>query len=114
MVSSPRAGAFAQPIVPVDWDDEKEHRRLLAQKTNLILQGKMNNTREITFTANDTTTVMIDQRVGPKSFIHFMPLTLNAAGELGFYVSSQGDGTFTITHANDARTDRTFRYCILG
>jgi len=30
------------------------------------------------------------------------------------YVSSKGDQAFTITHANNAQTDRTFGYVVFG
>ena len=116
-IVSPRAGASAQAPVPVDWWDADEHRRLLAQRMNQILLGKLNAGDGVTLTANQTTTTLSDRRIGPESFIGFSPTTANAAAELGaggFYVSSQGQYTATLTHANNAQTDRTFRYIVIG
>jgi hypothetical protein len=45
------------------------------------------------------------------------PRTAHAAAELaagGCYVSAVGSGSFTLTHANNAQTDRTFSYVCLG
>jgi hypothetical protein len=45
----------------------------------------------------------------------FMPTTANAAAELAtMFVSSRGKQTFTITHANNGQTDRTFKYVVIG
>ena len=46
-----------------------------------------------------------------------MLTTANAAAEVGaggMYVSAQGDGSFTVTHANNAQADRTFDYTVTG
>lgn len=116
-IASPRAGSSAQPPVPVDWWDENEHRRLLAQRINQILLGKINAGDTVTLTANQATTTINDRRIGPDSYINFMPTTANAAAEVGaggFYVSARGQYTATLTHANNAQADRTFRYIVLG
>lgn len=99
---------------PLEWHDPDEHRRKLAEKINGILQGSLNITGDVTFTASASTTTVTDARASATSYIAFMPRTANAAGEVGYYVSSQGKGTFTITHAVDARVDRTFRYIVIG
>lgn len=82
-----------------------------------VFQGKLMNTGSVTLTANVASTTVTDARAGLQSFIGFMPQTANAAAEIGagtMYVATQGKQTFTITHANNAQTDRTFRYCLLG
>lgn len=89
-----------------------------------IMQGKTNNAYSVTLTANSATTVVsVSQNdIGPYSTILFMPLTANAATEFGagtMYVSSitanpNGTSSFTITHVNNAQTDRDFRYVIIG
>jgi hypothetical protein len=44
-----------------------------------------------------------------------MPTTANAAAEMdGMFVSSRGKQTFTITHANNSQSDRTFKYVVIG
>ena len=111
------AQAVGIQSVPVDWADSVEHRRRLATALNAMLDGKSNGIGSVTLTASQATTVVTDRRVGTSSVISFMPTTANAAAEVGaggMYVSSRGDGTFTITHANNAQSDRDFEYAIQG
>jgi hypothetical protein len=43
------------------------------------------------------------------------PTTANAAGAMtNLYLSARDRGSFTLTHANAATTDRTFLYVRLG
>lgn len=103
--------------VPVTWRDEVEHRRKLAEGVNGLIDGRSNNSGTFTLTENDTTTTVTDGRVGTDSIILWMPTTANAAAEIavgGMYVSARGDGTFTVTHANNAQTDRDFSYAIIA
>jgi len=84
-----------------------------------IMDGKTNNTGSVTLTESVASTVVTDRRIGPSSFVSFMPTTANAATELAggsMYVSSidVSNRTFTISHANNAQTDRTFTYTIIG
>lgn len=82
---------------------------------NNIMRGKTNNRGEVTLVAGTTTTVVADINAGGESIILLMPLTANAAAaKATTYVSSQDKQTFTITHANNAQTDRAFRYTITG
>ena len=103
--------------VPVTWADETDMRRRLAMAINQLSDGRSNAKASVTLTANQATTVVADRRVGIDSVISFMPKTANAAAELGaggMYISARGDGTFTITHANNAQADRDFEYAIQG
>jgi len=103
--------------VPVVHGNETEHRRLIANATNSLRDGKVNSVGSVTLTQSSATTVVTDARVGADSGIFFMPETANAAAEVGaggMYVSSVGKQTFTITHANNSQTDRDFRYVVLG
>ena len=89
--------------------------RKVATVVNNIMDGKINATGSVTLTANQATTTLTDMRVGPDSVILFMPTTANAAAELAtLYVSSRGQETATLTHANNAQVDRTFAYAVLG
>lgn len=95
--------------------------RKISRVVNSILSGKLNNIFSLTLTANSATTV-ITVPVGlltDNSFISLMPTTANAATEFGagtIYVSTINalTNTFTITHANNANADRTFKYIIFG
>lgn len=67
---------------------------------------------EVTLTAGATTTTVTDPTVTPDTIFSFDPLTASASTEVGMHVLA-GDrllGSFTITHANSAVADRTFRW----
>ena len=107
--------------VPVRWHDTNEWLRKVAEGVNRLADGKVASNSTVTLTANAATTVVKDFRVGKDSVILFMPLTANAAAEQGngtMYVTAANiaprSDQFTITHANNAQTDRDFRYIVLG
>jgi hypothetical protein len=103
------------PLAPETWTNEPEHRRKLAQAANLALGGKLNSVLQATLAANSATTTITDKRIGANTYIGFSPLTADAAAALsGLYVSSQANGTATLTHANNAQTDRTFNLLLIG
>lgn len=84
-----------------------------------IRQGKTENVGELTLTANAATTVLSDVRISPQSVIVWHARTANAAAELGngtLYIldANMGNGTATVTHANNAQVDRSFRYAVIG
>jgi len=104
-------------LAPVTWHDPVEHARLIAETANSLRDGKVNSIESFTLTASVASSTLTDARIGPDSFIGFMPRTANAAAEIGngtMFVSARGQGTATITHANNAQTDRTFTYVVLG
>ncbi|MEB2554046.1 hypothetical protein [Burkholderia cenocepacia] len=99
----------------LEMPNEKEHRRQIAQLANNLLQGKMNTVIQVTLTPSTTTTTVSDKRIGANTGLFFSALTANAAGALtGLYVSSQKNGSATLTHANTATTDRTFNVLLIG
>ena len=103
--------------VPTTYRDVKAHLRLVVNGLKELADGRVNSVSSVTLTASSATTSVTDIRVGPDSSVHFDPTTANAAAEQaagGMYVSSRGDQTFTITHANNSQTDRTFKYAVLG
>lgn len=103
------------PIPAEDLPDEREHRRQLSRGVKAALQGKSNNTGSLTLTASSTTTSVSDSRLGVASVLLLSPATANAAGALGgLYVSAQGKGTATLTHASTAAVDKTFSFAIIG
>jgi len=82
-----------------------------------IFQGRLDWTDEVTLTANQATSVITDLRATINSLVLFSPSTANAAAEQAagaMYVSTYASGSFTITHANNAQTDRTFRYLVVN
>lgn len=105
--------------VPASWHNIDEWLRKISEAVNGIDEGRLSSNGSITLTASSATTVVTDRRVGKDSVILFDPRTANAATELygaTMYVSAVAprDNTFTITHANNSQTDRTFKYIVLG
>lgn len=91
------------------------HRHELVRYLEQVNLGKINCAGEFTLTANVNTTTVNDTRAGASSFIVWSPLTANAAGEmLTMFVSARNKQSFVLTHANNANTDRTFSYVIIG
>lgn len=97
--------------------------RRISQTLNGAMSGRTNNTDQVTLTANasSTTVNLARGRLAENSLILFDPLTANAATELAagtMYILNSNrsvtNATFTITHANNAQTDRSFRYAIVG
>jgi len=56
-----------------------------------------------------------DKRIGKDSVILIMPTTANAATALATtYFNALKPGQCVVNHANNAQTDRTFRYTVIG
>lgn len=103
--------------VPLFLPNDKEHRRLIAQRVNQISQGRMDCTTDVTLVASATTTTLIDTRIGYSSAIAAaMPMTSAGATALaaGIYVDSVINGQATIHHASNSATTQTIRFTILG
>lgn len=96
---------------------EKNPVRIL-QGIRDLFQGRSNATGAFTLAvAPATATVVTAINCGLDSQVFLTPKTASAASEYGAgtcYVSSIGAGTFTITHASSAASDRTFSYVALG
>jgi hypothetical protein len=88
-----------------------EARRIV----NRILSGKTNSFGLVTLAANTTTTTLSDPRIGTNSVICLQAKTSNAAAAIAStYFSDPGAESVVINHANNAQTDRTFSYTIVG
>lgn len=92
---------------------ERDIWRIVQSVISII--RKWNSTGEVTLTAGATTTVVTKSvakgavNVGKDDQILLSPRTANAAAAISTtYISSVGQGTFTITHANAGTLDRTF------
>jgi hypothetical protein len=95
--------------------NEIEHRRQLARGVNTVIAGKLNATVDVTLTPSATATTVTDARFTGNSFVGFCPLTASALAALGaLYMSAQGRGTATLTHAANAASDQLFRLLIVG
>lgn len=93
--------------------------RRIYEVLQALRSGKTENVGEVTLTANAASTAVTDIRVSPQSVIVWHPRTANAAAEMAagtMYVTdaNMANGSFTVTHANNAQTDRDFRYAVIG
>ncbi len=102
------------PVAP--WlPDEKQHRRDIARTLNNVLQGKQNVTLAVTLTANAASTTITDARIGVSTTVFLMPLTANAAAELGsVWFDTQLTGSIVAHHTNSANTDMSYRLLLIG
>jgi hypothetical protein len=82
-----------------------------------LMQGRSNAAGSATLTPSVASTTVTAPNCAPGAQVFLCPRTAHAAAELaagGCYVSAVASGSFTITHANNAQTDRTFSYACLG
>lgn len=103
--------------VPTDWSEWRGAVRRIAQAVNLLAEGRSNGFGSVTLAANQDSTTVTDARVGTDSVISLMPTSVLAGQEIGagtLYVDPVTAGSFTINHANNAQTDRTFTYSVQG
>ena len=78
-------------------------------------QGRLNVTGVCTLAPGATTTTVKAPNCGGRSQVLLTARTASAAAAFATsYVSAVSNGSFTITHANNAQTDRTFGYACLG
>jgi hypothetical protein len=91
--------------------------RKIVFAVNQLGQGRSNAVGSVTLTANTATTTVTATNCGAGSTPILTPTTANASAEFGggsIYVGTVSNGSFVITHANNAQTDRTFLYAVLG
>ena len=106
---------MAIPYLFVDDPDERRHRERLASAVNALIAGKLDVVGSFTLAANATSTTVSDNKFESNMAVVWVPTTANAAGAVGgLYLSGRSQGSFTLTHANTATTDRTFLYVRLG
>lgn len=101
-------------VPPSFIEEDSEWKRKASSWMLEANQGHLNNVGTVTLLSGTVSTVVSDMRIGINSFIGLMPTTANAAGGLATTFILTTAGTFTLTHANAATGDRTFRYTILG
>lgn len=101
--------------VPIRGTSMEAQLRRHAETLNAVMDGKSNVTGDLTLTASSTTTVVNDNKFESQMVPLLIPTSANAAAALSTtYVSGRGSGNFTLTHANNSQTDRTFLYVRLG
>ena len=96
--------------------DEKNPRKLVTA-INQLAQGRSNAAGACTLAANAASTSVSAQNCGAGSVVLLSPRSAHAAAEIAAgtcYISAVANGAFTIAHANNAQTDRTFGYVCLS
>jgi hypothetical protein len=97
------------------YGDLKQQLQLIADTINKIMTGRANNASSFTLTANAATTTVTDPAFESSMVPVWAPTTANAAtATANVYVSTRSKGSFVLTHANNAQTDRTFLYTRWG
>lgn len=91
---------------------QRSSTREIAEAVNKVLKGRLNSTGEVTLTASATTTTIERPYITAESVVLLSPTTANAAAASPYITCAEG--VATIHHANNAQTDRTFKFAILG
>lgn len=80
-----------------------------------LIEGRSNALVEATLTASVASTSVTAINCGTGSAPIPVPMTANAAAALAtMYITSVSNGSFVVMHANNAQTDRTFRFVVIG
>ena len=82
-----------------------------------LMQGRSNAAGSVTLAPSAAATTVTAPNCAPGAQVFLFPRTAQAAAELaagGCFVSAVTSGAFTVTHANNPQTDRTFSYVCLG
>lgn len=101
---------MSAPIVPPGGGDSAI--RFAIQQ---LAQGRSNACGSFTLTANAASTTVTAQNCAAGSTPLLTPTTANAAAALATtFVGTVSNGSFVVTHANNAQTDKTFKYAAIG
>ena len=96
--------------------DEKDLKKF-ALAIQQLAQGRSNAAGSVTLASGAGATTVAAPSCGAGSVVLLSPRTAHAAAELAAgtcFISAVALGSFTVTHANNAQTDRTFGYICLG
>ncbi len=93
--------------------EEEPTPQEMARYINLLLRGRSNSTGSFTLTADTTATSVTDLAFESQMVPLLIPTTANASAEQP-YVSTRTNQSFTVTHADNAQTDRTYLYVKFG
>ena len=87
----------------------------IVSTVNELADGRSNNVGSVTLTPGATTTVVSFANASIGSAICLSPRTANAAAAIPTtFISVKLNGSFTLTHANNAQVDRTFDFACVG
>lgn len=108
----------AYPIVDIQSDDEKRHRRNIAEAVNSLRKGKVNSAIDIALNTTGITTTVVNANVAATSRIILTPSNDAgacdlASGTVRIDTGSIVNGQFTIQHTVYA-LPRTYRVSFLS
>jgi hypothetical protein len=94
---------------------EKDTYRIVRAVRELF-EGRSNAVGEFTLAVSPATTTMVTaQNCGAGSKVMLCPKSASAAAGLAStYIATVNNGSFVVTHASSAASDRTFLYAALG
>jgi hypothetical protein len=98
--------------IPTEKDSYK-----IVRAVRELFEGRSNAVGAFTLTANIAATTVPAANCGAGCTVLAFPKTANAAAEIGngtMYIGTVNNGSFIVTHASNAQTDRTFLYAALG
>lgn len=100
-------------ITTPTFNDQNNQRMVTA--ISQLAEGRSNAVGSVTLTAGATSTVVSFLNCSSESAVFLFPKTANAAAALATtYVGTVANKSFTVTHANDASTDRSFWFACIG
>lgn len=101
---------MALPLIPQERDIFR-----IVQSIRQLIQGRSDATLEVTLTPGVTTTVVSAINCSKDSQVFLSPRTANAAAAVPTtFISLVSNGSLTLTHANNAQTDRRFGIVAVG
>lgn len=108
-----------RPFLHLPPPPQDPEARRLYEVVQGLRRGKLECVVEFTLTANAATSTLNFKGLSPQSVVIFDPKTANAAAELyggTMYVltANRGNDAWTVTHANNAQTDREFQVAVIG
>ena len=89
----------------------------IAARIRQLIEGRSNAAGQVTLTINVATTTVSNPVIPSGCFPQLTPASANAAAEWGngtIYVSSVAQGSFVITHANNATAGRVVNWFAVG
>src|SRR5262249_15807123 len=96
--------------------DEKDVYKIVRAVRDLF-EGRSNAVGSFTLTPNASSTTVTAPNCGAGSTVLAFAKTANAAAEIGngtMYIGTVSNGSFVVTHANNAQPHRPFLYFPLG
>lgn len=80
-----------------------------------LYAGRSNAAGSVTLAAGATSTVVKAINCASQCAVFLFPKTANGAAAIATtFISAVGNQSFTISHANNSQTDRTFFYVCIG